>query len=597
MKKIITTLILGMVLCLVYICPALGIEQGPPIDALSLEPIPFFAFPMNKNTGPKMFELKLPVALETEGLKGPLAVDDPVAAWFWEKYKASGVQRAVNYDSSHAEYYQTPFMRVMGIQTIGTPVKLKIKCPDPDRIAMPLAGLGGKAGNTRYTMVKTRMTADFLDYEGRLSSDENKAKIHLREDKDGLEISWVPSMVERKGKMEITAPVVIELSLMYLVKQEKLYEGKIHDKWTRKAWRERRVAWLALPVCGMEIGKDDEPLICPAAIAEGPQWQEHSLGPVSVQIPDNWESRIKDGSGMFEVGYHVANFGIIREPDAEKMIKSITDAKEKNVSICGLDAVEYKGLARSGKVIARLIIFDENLSDGKPLCIAASAKNDTWDKLVDTILASVKIGGGKAVAPDGPAAPESTLAVSGDVGSGNFVYADSDDDQIRYEHKMPGPAAHQEPETSGVEPPAAPVIAEPPASTAELTIKKLRGFSDFTGRNEILQADGSPDTWLKLKIEGAQDLRITGLALKNAKTKALVWDTDSGNAAWLLVAAKKNKSLNEAETGALDWPVDGSPALLDLYLQDNNTIAAGKQRFELVISFDNSTTLVVPMER
>jgi len=43
--------------------------------------------------------------------------------------------------------------------------------------------------------------------------------------------------------------------------------------------------------------------------------------------------------------------------------------------------------------------------------------------------------------------------------------------------------------------------------------------------------------------------------------------------------------------------VDGSPALLDLYLQDNNTIAAGKQIFELVISFDNSTTLVVPMER
>ena len=293
------------------------------------------------------------------------------------------------------------------------------------------------------------MTADFLDYEARLSSDEKKTKIQLREDEEGLEISWVPSMVERKGRMEITAPVVIELSLMYLVKQEKLYEGKIDDKWTRKAWRERRVAWLALPVCGMEIGEDDEPLICPAAIAEGPQWQKHSLGPVSVQIPDNWESRIKEGSGMFDVGYHVANFGIIREPGAEKMIKNITDAKEQNVSICGLDAVEYKGLARSGKVIARLIIFDENLSDGKPLCIAASAKNDIWDKLVDTILASVKIGGEKAVAPDGPAAPESTLAVSGDVGSGNFVYADSDGDQTRYEHKMPDPAVSREPETSG----------------------------------------------------------------------------------------------------------------------------------------------------
>ena len=144
---------------------------------------------------------------------------------------------------------------------------------------------------------------------------------------------------------------------------------------------------------------------------------------------------------MFKVGYHVANFGIIREPGAEKMIKSITDAKEQNVSICGFDAVEYKGLARSGKVIARLIIFDENLSDGQPLCIAASAKNDTWDKLVDTILASVKIGGEKAVAPDSPAAPESTLAVSGDVGSGNFTYADSDGDQTRYEHKMPEPGS------------------------------------------------------------------------------------------------------------------------------------------------------------
>ena len=602
MKKIITALVVGTFLCLLTFYPALAVEQGPPVDALGLDPIPFFEFSMNKNTGPKKFELKLPVALETQGLKGPLTVDDPVGAWFWEKYNAYGVQRAMDYDSSHAEYYQTPFMRVMGVQTVGTPVKIKIKCPAPDRISMPLSGLGGKSGNTRYTMVKTRMNVDLLDYQGRLSSDENKATIHFKEDEDGLEVSWVPSMVERNGKMKLSAPVVMELSLMYLVKQEKLYEGKIQDKWTQKAWRERRVAWLALPVCGMEIGEDDEPLICPAAVAQGPQWQEHTLGPVSVQIPDNWESKTKEGSGMFEVEYHVANFGVIREPGAEKMIKSIADAKEQKVSICGLDAVEYKGLARSGKVLARLIIFNDNLSDGKPLCIAASAKNDTWDKLVDTILASVKIGGEKAAAPGVPAAPESTITVSGDIGSGSFVYEAGEGDQTRYEHKTPEPASPREPEVPGVDPPSTPVVPEPAAVAddapkAELSIKKLRGFSDFTGRNETLQADGSPDTWLKLKIDGAQGLRITGLALRNTDTKVPVWDTDPGNAAWLLAAAKKNKSLNTTETGTLDWTVDTSPTVLDLYLQDNNTIAAGKQTFELVISFDNSTTLVVPMER
>ncbi|ACN13941.1 hypothetical protein HRM2_08280 [Desulforapulum autotrophicum HRM2] len=598
MKKSWDIVLISAGIILFYLIPGYALEQGEPVNGLSLEGITFFEFDTDKKTDSKKFELKLPVAMETQGLWGPLGQENPVAAYFWERYKESGMKREIEYNPNAEKQFKTPFIRLTAMQSPGTPVKIKLLAPAPHEITMPLSGAGRAGRNIRYQVIKRICNFRVLSSEGDVFLDKSKEKISLVEDKDAMEISWTPSRVEDKYGSKLKAPVVLEINLLYNVKREMIVDGKVHDAWSRKEWIERRVAWLALPVCGQEFGEDDEPIACPGSIHPGSSWKEYTLGPVSLQVPDTWDSKIRNESGRFELGNGLAGINVVRETGGEKQLTFMTEVTERKIKISGLDAVEYSGRVKDGKVRARLILFEDTPSDSKVMGIATILKDEKYREILDASLNSVKIDSGKSDPPDRSAAPISNLPELSDLGKGAYSYSPNNIPQKEYAKAEP---AVQAPQTGAV----VSVGSVPPDNTvgtgqaatarASLKLRKVKGASDFVGRNEVFQGNGSPDSQLKLEIE-VPDRTITSLVLRQADTQKPVWDTIPDNKTWLMAVTQKNKAINRTD-GSLQYTPGKGKEKLVLWLQDNHMIAAGKQELELVISFDNNESLIIPMER
>ncbi|MBU1196618.1 MAG: hypothetical protein KKE62_10765 [Proteobacteria bacterium] len=593
-KKII---LISALFILLSLATAYALEQGEPRDTLSLKDIPFFEYDLKKKEGPKTYQLNLPVAIETQGLKGPLPLDNPVADYFWKTFKDSGISKAVEYNPGALKDYQNPYMRVVGVQSVGTPVKIKILAPALDEITMPLAGTGGKAGNVRYKAIKRIFSIRILDREGEMTLDKDKEKIKFVENNDALEISWIPSLLEEKRGPKLTAPIVLEINLQYKIRLESILDGKYLGGFFQEGWVERRVAWIAMPVCGMEFGKDDEPIACPATIAKGPSWKEYDLGAVSIQIPDNWDSRVKDGNAKFELGNEIAGITVVREEGGEKMIQYLKEKTEKKIKISGLDAIEYNGLVKDGKARAKLILFKDKPSDGKDLGIATVLNDDKYEKILEAALTSVTVDKGKAPSPDMAAIPTPHIPELSDLGKGDYSYSSENIPQAEYE-----PAQSAQPAKKEEEPADTKVNIPPEKQTALTgqdtdsgTVTLIKGIGDFVGRSETLQGDGSSDTHLKLAIQ-APNKTITGICLRETGTRNAIWDTTAGNDRWLVAVTKKNKVLNQPD-GTLQYTLGAGNEKLDLWLQDNHVIAAGKKELELVLSFDNNESLILPLKR
>ncbi|WDP85675.1 MAG: hypothetical protein HUN05_11480 [Desulfobacter sp.] len=595
--KTILTLNLLILFTLLIKVPCHALEQGDPVEALALEDIVFFDYELNKKSGPPKFELKLPVAIETQGLRGPLPQDNPVARYFWDEYKDRGMKRAVEYNPNDAKLYKTPFIRLTAIQRLGTPVKIKLLAPKPQEITMPLSGMEGPGSQVRYQVIKRFFHVRILSNEGDLIVDEDKEKISLIENKDTMEISWIPSIVEDKYGLELTAPVVLELSLSYRVKRDMIINGKVNDGWNREGWIERRVAWLALPVCGQEFGEDDEPISCPASIAVPPPWKTHDLGVVSLQVPTTWDSQTRNGNGRFEVGDNLAGITVVREEGGEKQLKYMTEIEKKTIEISGLSAVQYTGKVKEGKVAAKLILFEDKPSDGKVLGIATVLKDDKYADILEASLSSIKIDQGKSDVPAISAGPAAHIPEVGDLGSGQLDYAPANIPQKEYEPAEQKTQAVKTEPAEGVVPPVPAPETQPTQTpdTGKTSLKLKKGFGDFVGRNEAFRGNGSPDSRLRLEIQ-APDQTITGLELREADTKALIWDTQSGNFAWLMGVTKKNKPITQTD-GSIHYPLGKDREKLDLWVQDNHTIARGKKQLELLIRFDHNKSLIVPVER
>lgn len=595
-KKI---LLISTVFTLLSLIPAYALEQGEPQDTLSLKDIHFFDYDLKNKATPGKYELKLPVAIQTEGLKGPLPLDNPVATYFWEKYKDSGINRAVEYSPNALKDYKTPYMRVMAIQSVGTPVRIKILAPGIEDINMPLAGEGGKSGNTRYKILKRIFSIRLLDQRGEMTLDEDKQKIKLVENNDTLEISWIPSIIEEKRGPKLIAPIVMEINLQYEIRLESILEGKYLGGWHQEGWVERRVAWIAMPVCGMEFGENDEPIACPASMDARPSWKAYDLGAVSIQVPDSWQSKVKDGNAKFELGDELAGISVVREEGAEEQAQYIEERTEKKIEINGFKAVKYTGKVKKGTLTAQMIIFDKKPSDGKPLSMATILKDDKYSNILNASIASLTIDKGKAPAPAIDARPTPHVPELADLGTGDYSYSSGNIPQKEYEQAKPPTPAKKE------EPPATAQASVPPekqntptlqaAGSGTLTLKKIKGFGDFVGRNETLQGDGSPDSQLRLEIQAA-DKTITGISLRETDTKNAVWDTTPGNDTWLIAVTKKNKPVSQPD-GTLKYVLGAGNEKLDLWLADNHVLATGKKELELVLSFDNNESLIIPLKR
>ena len=583
-----------MVFVLLYLVPGYALEQGEPMDGLSQKDIPFFVYNLYKKDGPKKYQLKLPVALETQGLWGPVPQDNPVATHFWEEYKDTGMKKAIEWNPNAGREYDTPFIRVTAMQTVGTPVRIKLIAPKPEEITLPLTGEAGDS-RIRYRVIKRIFNVDIVNREGDMTLDKNKEKIKLIENKDTLEICWTPSFVEKKRGPKLTAPIVIEISLSYQVHKDLIINGKINTGLSQPlGWIEKRVAWIAMPVCGQEFGENDEPIACPTNIADGPAWKEYSLGPVSLQVPDNWENNIEGDNGKFELGDGLAGIIVVRKEGGEEQLKHMKELKETARVIDGLNAVEYTGLVKDGTVKAKMILFKDKPSDGKALTIVTALKDDKYADILEASLDTLTIDNGKAEPPGMDALPPPHIPELSELGNGKYSYTPENISQKEYVQADPVDNKTEVQKPAVTQLPGHPAVSTS-SSTGSLKLKKLKGFSDFVGRNETLQGNGSPDSQLRLEIK-AENKTITSLILRKSDTKKTIWDTTSGNSTWLICVTKKNKPVNKAD-GTLWYTLGSEKEKLDLWLQDNHTIAAGKKKLELIISFENNESLIIPMER
>ncbi|MBU2627170.1 MAG: hypothetical protein KKE61_01005, partial [Proteobacteria bacterium] len=234
-------------------------------------------------------------------------------------------------------------------------------------------------------------------------------------------------------------------------------------------------------------------------------------------------------------------------------------------------------------------------SDDKVLGIAAVVKNDKYTDILEASLGSITIDNGTAQPPGIAAMPTPHIPELADLGKGDYSYASDNIPQKEYAQAEPvtqKPAA-EEPVTNQTP------VALPPATLnagkGSLNLKKLNSFSDFVGRNEALQGNGSPDSQLRLEIE-APGKTIISLILRETVSQKVIWDTTNGNSAWLIAVTKKNKPVNNTD-GSLGYKLGAGKEKLDLWLQDNHTIAAGKKELELVLGFDNNESLILPLER
>jgi len=85
------------------------------------------------------------------------------------------------------------------------------------------------------------------------------------------------------------------------------------------------------------------------------------------------------------------------------------------------------------------------------------------------------------------------------------------------------------------------------------------------------------------------------MALRAQGASAPTWDTTAGNDAWLLVLAQKGKPLNQPD-GALNLPLGQGELVADVLVQDDNSIASGNTKMELVIGFTDGQVLILPVE-
>ncbi|ADK84831.1 hypothetical protein Deba_1463 [Desulfarculus baarsii DSM 2075] len=149
--------------------------------------------------------------------------------------------------------------------------------------------------------------------------------------------------------------------------------------------------------------------------------------------------------------------------------------------------------------------------------------------------------------------------------------------------------------------PAAPTVQPSPPSQPEpaaigggVKLKRLRSFYDLVGRGEALKGDGSPEAHFALRLR-APGRTINAMALRAQGAPAPTWDTTAGNGAWLLVLAQKGKPLNQPD-GALNLPLGQGELVADVLVQDDNSIASGNAKLELVIGFADGQVLILPVE-
>lgn len=143
-------------------------------------------------------------------------------------------------------------------------------------------------------------------------------------------------------------------------------------------------------------------------------------------------------------------------------------------------------------------------------------------------------------------------------------------------------------------PPAPAVRPEAKVVNRAYIFKKKSG-RDYVGRNRRLAPNGSPDAWFQVRL-AASDRRATGFKIVNRNGQASSWSSVPGPKDWLLAAAQGGKLLSKPDH-RLFIDLSQPETVLDLFVQDNNSLAAGHTDYELIVTFEKGQPISIPIEK
>ena len=143
----------------------------------------------------------------------------------------------------------------------------------------------------------------------------------------------------------------------------------------------------------------------------------------------------------------------------------------------------------------------------------------------------------------------------------------------------------------GEQPPA------PPGGpvTGRVNLVTVTSSQDYVGANEALQRSGRNDVQFRLAVSAA-GRTLTGLELRNTDGQYSVWDTLPGNGMWLMAVTQGGRLLNDAQGRLVPTPLPPSgEATLDLYVEDNGSVAGGQTHYQLTLLFQDGSRQVLPV--
>ena len=110
---------------------------------------------------------------------------------------------------------------------------------------------------------------------------------------------------------------------------------------------------------------------------------------------------------------------------------------------------------------------------------------------------------------------------------------------------------------------------------------------DLVGKSENIGGDGNNDGHFRVSFSTISV--VDQITIRNVDGVNSMWDTVPGNGTWA-IAVLLDGNLRNRNDGSVKFAVEGDTTL-DLWVADNGAIAGGKTRFEIIVRFNDGSTL------
>lgn len=355
--------------------------------------------------GDRRKSVSVDVTLEATGLWGPLPADDP------SRVKLDKVKK-YKLDRGYIDPDDGPLVYIAAYQTPGQPVSIKVTCPTVEQVGF--VRNSDKSPYLWFQPTKRRIGLHIVQREGPSVDAEFAKAVNLKVDEQAGTMSWTPTVLtDKKGRPRKAAPEVIEITLFYRVKAGTGDDKNASVVSVREGGITRRVAWLVLPMCGVDRSGPYIP--CPRDAAPAPGWRSRTLGELSVAVPEHWQERLAPSKdqAVWQLGDEnppAAGLMLVREKNPKEAIDNTLVEKEGAITLGGKPGHYYFGKIKGQKgATGKLVVLNHTDSKGQTLVLGAASTD--WPKyapVLEAILASLTFGSEAPLpkVPTGPPGPD-----------------------------------------------------------------------------------------------------------------------------------------------------------------------------------------------